>query len=523
MSPQWEGVERRCGALSASVAHLFRSTRESDGSLVSTSTPLSEANPVRVALVVILGSFMMVLDSTVMNVALPALQTYFSDGTAPVLYSTVAWTVTGYTLAQAAVVPLTDWASKRVGARRLYLLSIALFTVTSLACALSPTLTLLIVMRILQGFAGGCVMPLGVTMLASAAGPAQLGRMMSYLGVPMMVAPILGPVLGGWLISVASWHWIFLINIPFGIAGVVAGLFVLPRDAATEAPSIDSAGIALMCPSLALVVWGVSRFGSTGTFMDISVGVPVIVGLAGIVLFSWRSLQIAHPLLDLRVLRITSFRRSVWVMIAYQSGFFGANLIIPSYFQQIRGLSAMEAGIMMAPAGIGSMLTMPIASRLIDRVPAGRVIPWGMATLGASLLALTRVSPDSSLTVMGIVLFIQGLGLGGTMMPTSTTSLKAIPRESLGNANTVWNIIQQLAGSLGVATVSVVLAVNMARYPNAQAIIDGASASEAEHRQALLDGAQAFGATLWLPTIVLAIGFLLSLLLPMRKTVFKQS
>ena len=185
--------------------------------------------PYRVAVVVMIGSFMSVLDGTIINVAVPALQDYYTgaDGVPPA-YSAVAWTITGYVLATAAIIPLTDYGLRRVGARRMYIGSIALFTLASVLCALSPSLGLLIAARVVQGLCGGCIMPVGTALVASVAGD-RLGRMMSLMGIPMLIAPILGPILGGWLVEAASWHWVFLINAPFGAAAAGLGLLLLPR------------------------------------------------------------------------------------------------------------------------------------------------------------------------------------------------------------------------------------------------------------------------------------------------------
>ncbi|PHP53549.1 MFS transporter [Actinomyces ruminis] len=187
-------------------------------SRTSIPTPARKApGPYRVAAVVMIGSFMSVLDGTIINVAIPALQRHFAapDGTLPA-YSAVSWTVTGYALAVAAIIPLTDWGLKRIGARWMYIGSITLFTIASVLCALSPSLGFLIFMRVVQGLCGGCIMPVGTTLVARAAGPNNLGRMMSLMGVPMLIAPVMGPILGGWLVEVASWHWVFLINLPSG-------------------------------------------------------------------------------------------------------------------------------------------------------------------------------------------------------------------------------------------------------------------------------------------------------------------
>ncbi|MFP5348041.1 MAG: MFS transporter, partial [Actinomycetes bacterium] len=194
----------------------------------------------KVAGVVVLGAIMSILDITVVNVALPTFQSVFADSASqPIAYSTVAWTVTAYTLALATVIPLTGWAADRFGTKRLYVLAIVMFTAGSALCAAATSIETLIAYRVVQGLGGGMLMPLGMTIMTKAAGPQRMGRLMAILGVPMLLGPILGPILGGWLIEHASWHWIFLINVPIGVVSVVYAWVALPADTARPSESLD--------------------------------------------------------------------------------------------------------------------------------------------------------------------------------------------------------------------------------------------------------------------------------------------
>ena len=196
----------------------------------------------KIAGVVVLGAIMSILDITVVNVALPTFQEEFGTPDDPVAYSHVAWTVTGYTLALATVIPLTGWAADRFGTKRLYMTAILLFTAGSALCATAWDINVLIAFRVLQGLGGGMLMPLGMTIMTRAAGPHRMGRLMAILGVPMLLGPIMGPILGGWLIEAASWHWIFLINVPLGIVALIYAWFVLARTAPSpRSPSTSSA------------------------------------------------------------------------------------------------------------------------------------------------------------------------------------------------------------------------------------------------------------------------------------------
>ena len=239
-----------------------------------------DAAVLKVAGVVVLGAIMSILDITVVNVALPTFQTVFGSVGEPISYSHVAWTVTAYTLALATVIPMTGWAADRFGTKRLYLTALTLFTGGSVLCAAADSINMLILFRVIQGLGGGMLMPLGMTIMTRAAGPARMGRLMAILGVPMLLGPILGPILGGWLIDNASWHWIFLINAPIGIIAFVYAFVVLPSDTPEPSESFDFLGMLLLSPGLALFLFGVSSLPQNdGDFTAPQVWVSMLAGV----------------------------------------------------------------------------------------------------------------------------------------------------------------------------------------------------------------------------------------------------
>lgn len=497
-------------------------TADSPAPPVSSRPARRGPGPYGVAAVVMIGSFMAVLDGTIINVAIPALQGWFArlDGALPA-YSTVAWTVTGYALATAAIIPLTDFGLRRVGARAMYIGSILLFTIASVLCALSPSLPFLIVMRVVQGLCGGCIMPVGTALVAGAAGPDSLGRMMGLMGVPMLIAPIIGPVLGGWLVEAASWHWVLLINVPFGLAAAGLGLLLLPRTGGRGVARLDVPGVVLMSPGLALTLWGVSNAGSGAPAGSPTVWLPLVLGLVMVALFVRRSLRTDHPLLDLTILRLRGYRAAILLAVFFQTAFTADLLLLPAYFQQVRGLGAMAAGLLIAPTGLGALVTMPIASRLIDRLPAGRVVPFGMTAMLLSVLALTRVGADTSLWWLGAVLALQGLGIGGTMMPVSTAALQVVDRREVGNATTLFNIGQQVFGAVGIAIVSVTLALLLAATPLGPTAVAG-ELDGADLDAGLAQAAGAFGRAFWVPTLFMGLALLVSFRLPMRRAASRR-
>src|SRR4051812_31586934 len=230
-----------------------------------------------VASVVVLGAIMSILDTTVVNVALKTLSNDFNTDLA-----TIQWVATGYTLALATVIPLTGWAADRFGTRRLYLTSIGLFVAGSALSGLAWSSGTLIFFRVLQGLGGGMLMPAGMTILTQAAGPQRVGRVMGIIGVPMLIGPILGPILGGWLVDDFSWRWMFFINVPIAALALILSLRILPRDVSQPAHRLDWRGLLLLSPSLAAIIFGLARSGVHGGFVHAEVLVPMLAGLAGL-------------------------------------------------------------------------------------------------------------------------------------------------------------------------------------------------------------------------------------------------
>jgi EmrB/QacA subfamily drug resistance transporter len=420
----------------------------------------------KVAGVVVLGAIMSILDITVVNVALPTFQAEFGSTGHEIAYSHVAWTVTAYTLALATVIPLTGWAADRFGTKRLYMSAILLFTAGSALCATAWDINVLIGFRVLQGLGGGMLMPLGMTIMTRAAGPHRIGRLMAILGVPMLLGPIMGPILGGWLIESASWHWIFLINVPLGLLAVLYAWRVLPSDSPEPSESFDFLGMALMSPGLALFLFGVSSLPQEqGDFSAPRVWLSMLVGVLLVAAFVWHSFRPEHPLLDLRLFRNRNLTVAIITMFMFAAAFFGGLLLVPTYFQEIRGESTLHAGLLVAPQGLGAMITMPIAGRLVDRMPIGRITPFGIALIVIGMFGLTQVTESTSYGVIIPMLFVMGLGMGATMMPLFTSALKTLTAHEVARGSTLLNITQQVSSSVGVALMSVVLTNNLNNSP----------------------------------------------------------
>ncbi|GAA1911244.1 DHA2 family efflux MFS transporter permease subunit [Nocardioides hwasunensis] len=407
-----------------------------------------------VAGVVVLGAIMSILDITVVSVALNTFQQEF-DATA----AEVAWTMTGYTLALASVIPLTGWAADRFGTKRLYLIAVGLFTAGSVLCATASSLELLVIYRVLQGLGGGMLMPLGMTILTRAAGPERVGRVMAVLGIPMLLGPIFGPIIGGALIESASWHWIFLINLPIGIAAIVYAVIVLPRDDVEPSESFDFVGMLLLSPGLALFLFGVSSIPEEGTAMAPRVLIPMIVGAMLIVAFVPWALgkRNIHPLVDLRLFQNKNMTVAIIAMSLFAIAFFGASLLFPLYFIQVRGEGTLDTGWLLAPQGVGAMITMPIAGILADKIGPGKIVLTGVTVITVGMAMFTQIGAETSYVYILGALFIMGLGMGGTMMPIMTAALATLTAHNVARGSTLLNISQQVAASVGTALFSVIL------------------------------------------------------------------
>ena len=410
-----------------------------------------------VAIVVIIGAMMSILDTTIVNVAL---ETLSRDLHADL--STIQWVSTGYLLALATVIPLTGWAAEHFGPKRVWMSVVAGFVATSALCGLAWSAESLIFFRVLQGLAGGMVMPIGMITLAQAAGPKHMGRVMSVVGVPMLLAPVLGPVIGGLIVEHLSWRWIFYVNLPVGVVGLGLAMRLLPSGRAeglreSDAPAVlDWKGLLMLSPGVALVVFGLSEIGSHGRVeaRDLLWIVIGLVLVAGFVRQAWRS---DHPLVDVRLFKGRGFSAAAATTFFVGSALFGAMLILPLYYQVARGRSPLEAGLLMAPQGLGAAVGMRFSGRMTDRIGGGRVVLGGLVVLLIGTLPFAFVGAGTSYWLLGATTVVRGVGLGFTMMPAMAAAYATLERPQVPRATPMLNVVQRVGGSLGTAVLAVVL------------------------------------------------------------------
>ena len=460
--------------------------------------------------VVVLGTFMTVLDLTVVNVAIPTLGRDFSTS-----ISTIQWVLTGYMLAFASVIPLTGWASERFGAKRVWLLSLLLFIAGSALAGSSWSIGSLIAFRVLQGLGAGMLMPVGQTILAQAAGPERMGRVMSVVYVPALLAPVLGPVVGGAIVGNASWRWIFFINLPVGAAAVVARQRLLPEAKPQLGQRLDLRGLALLSPGIAVFLYGMSEAGNRGGFDSTRTAIALAAGVVLVALFVWHGIARGkEALIDLSLFRRRGFASAAAANLVLGIALFGSLILLPLYYQTVRHQSALDTGLLLAPQGLGVALVMPIAGRLTDTIGARIVVCVGTIVALVGTLAYTQVGPHTSYLFLAAALLVIGIGLGSTIMPSMAAAFQALTREETPRGTSALNAIQRIAGAIGTALLAIILQrVIASNVPDFGGGIEGLG-SLSRRPDATAQLADAFGTTFWVAAGLTAAALVPALFLP---------
>jgi len=402
-------------------------------------------------LVVLIGPFMAILDSSIVNVAIPTIMHVFNTNT-----STVEWVVTIYMLALGVVVPLSNWLGNRLGLKTLYILSLSVFTLGSLLCAFSWSITSLIVSRVVQAVGGGMIMPTTMSMIYSLVPRESFGSAMGIFGIALMVAPAIGPTLGGYLVEYVNWRWIFTINLPIGILGILLAYLILSEFPRSKAGKLDvggalTAGTGLFCLLLALNKGNDWGWGSE------KIVLLLYTSAVSLGLFVFLELTCENPLLDLRVFRYPTFTLAnlmlVIVTICLNAGVF----YVPLFLQNIRGLGAMKTGLLMMPAALVSGLMMPIAGRLFDRTGPRAVSITGLLILAYTTFLFHRLDLNTPFSVIQLWLVMRSVGMSLGMMPPQTAAISSVPPHMVGQASAINNIISRVSGSFGIAILTSIL------------------------------------------------------------------
>lgn len=414
----------------------------------------------RLAWVIVFGAFASGLDASLANIGLDTIRADLHAG-----LDRVQWVASGYLVALALSLPICGWLGRKVGVGRLWLSALAAFTIASGLCAAAPGLDALIGLRVLQGLAAGLLIPAGQTILGQAVGPGRLGRVMATLGVAVTLAPALGPVVGGLVLHSLSWRWLFLINLPVGAVGLALGLRLVPRGRAAGAPPMDWLAFAYVGAGLPLVVYGLTRWGATGTLAGRAVWPPLLIGTAGLALFGLRTRRRAHPLLDLRL-----YRNPVYAAASGAAGFtgallFGSALLYPLYFQLLHGDDVITTGLRLLSLGGGTAVALPVCGRLTDRYGGGTVSVYGSLAAAVATVPFAFLGAAADPVLVQALLALLGMAVAAAAVPTGIAAYKTVRPDQLPDATAQVNILQRLGGALGGALFAVVLARSLPEGP----------------------------------------------------------
>lgn len=412
-------------------------------------------NPWIVALSVMFATFMEVLDTTVVNVSLPHIA-----GSLSATIDEATWALTSYLVANAIILPMTGWLAATFGRKRLLLLSVSGFTLASFLCGLAPTLGALIVFRVIQGTTGGALQPLSQAVLLEAFPPQDRGKAMAFWALGIVVAPILGPVLGGWLTDSYSWRWVFYVNLPVGITSLVmTKLFIFdPPYLRRESARVDYWGIGMLAVGIGALQIVLDKGQEDDWFAShfiLTLAVVSAITLALLVVHEWTT---EHPIVDLRVFKERSYAVGVFLMTIVGFVLYGSMVLLPIFLQTLLGYPALQAGIAMAPRGVGSFLMMPITGIMTGRYDARKLLGAGLVVGGVTLIWLGELNLQAGYWDIFWPQLVQGVGMSLLFVPLTTVTMDAIPRERMGNATSLFNLMRNIGGSVGIATTGTMLA-----------------------------------------------------------------
>ena len=406
-----------------------------------------------VAIVYVTALFLDILDTTIVNVAVVPLGEHFQSNQAE-------WVVLGYTISLAVWIPASGWLGDRYGTKRIFLFALAAFTAGSLLCSLAQSMGQLIAFRVVQGIGGGMLTPVGIAMLYRAFPPSQRARAAMIVMIPALCAPALGPVLGGLLVTHASWHWIFLVNVPIGILAFVFGWSFLRENREGSAGRFDIPGFILSGAALALIVFALSDgpiAGWTSRAVLMTGGLGIICAIA---MVFWE-LHVPKPMLDLRLLNNRLFRQCNVVGLLSMASFLGLTFVMPQYLQLLRGQTALTSGLTTFPQAFGVMISSLVAGRVYAMVGPRRLMAGGLFAAGRTIAPFTQIGLDTNLWTIRVLMFLRGLCMGFAFIPMQAASYATISPADTGRASSIFSTQRQIGVSLGVAVLASILTSHM--------------------------------------------------------------
>ena len=457
----------------------------------------------RIIAALLVGGLAAIFDSTIVAIGLPTLVTSLHTNVA-----TIQWVSTGYLLSLAVAIPLISWGEARIGGKRLWLFALALFMVGSILCSLAWNPASLIAFRVVQGIGGGLLMPLMQSLLIQAAGPAAtggagMGKLMATVSLPIALGPIVGPVIGGVILHWLDWPWLFWVNVPVCLVGIVLGVLWLPRDRRpAHPPRFDIRGFAMLAPALVGLLYGLSNTHAEGGFGRTDVWLPMAAGLLLLVSFVFYATRRGEgALVDVRLFRRGVVARASGIMFFTGTALFGAMLLLPLYFENVRGFTVLTAAFYLIPQGVGSLLSRTLAGRAMDRIGARGVAVVGFVIVVVGTLPFSFAGGSTPVWLLLLSLLVRGIGLGAVLIPVIGVAYLGLQRTDVPHASVITRIAQQLGGSFGTAILAAVLQAGTV------------------HAVAQSDLAGGFRTAFWWATGFSAIAVVLSLLLPGRQGV----
>jgi drug resistance transporter, EmrB/QacA subfamily len=420
----------------------------------------------KIEIILLIGGLAALLDTTMVNVAVHTLTTDLHT-----TVSAIQWVITGYLLAMSMTVPVSGWAVNRFGGKRMWLVSLTVFLAGSILSGVSWDTSSLILFRILQGIGAGLIFPILTTLAVQAAGGHNLGQVMSFMSLPALFAPIFGPVLGGIIVQTLGWHWIFFINIPVCIAAIALAWWELPEsEVSGSCQDLDIAGLLLLSPALALLVYAISQAGSSVQSSFWRVVIPLAIGLilAGIFILhassAKKSAMKKMPIIDLRLFASRYFSASCILFFLIGAISAGSLLLLPLYFQQVRGADVLFTGLWLIPEGLGMLLTRSWIGNLTDHVDARVLIQAGLVVTLIGIVPFSFIGPTASPVIVAVLLFVVGIGMGGGLIPVMVAAYRGLAGDQISHASSATRIFQLIGGAFGSAAIAVILQQELQGY-----------------------------------------------------------
>ncbi len=418
------------------------------------TAPAVPRNAIVTAIVLLVGGLAVIFDSTIMSIALKTLAV---DLAVPV--STIQWVTTGYLLALGVAIPVVGWAQARLGGKRLWMIALTIFGIASIACSLAGDAPSLIAFRVVQGIGGGLMMPLMATLaIQQVPGGVALGRLMAMISLPAALGPILGPTIGGLILNYLDWRWIFWVNVPFCLVGLALAWRLIPSDPPRGKPILDWVGVLLVSPALVGMLYGLSNVSHDGGFTRLDVWAPVVGG--AMLLVAFLITQLRRPeaaLVDVSLLRRRSVASSTAVLFLSGASLYGAMLLLPLFFQVVRGADALTAALLLIPQGVGALFSRSLAGKLTDAVGARVVAIGGFVVMGLGTIPFAMAGADTGQWWLMAVLLVRGFGMGAVMIPVMSVGFVGLERDEVPHASIITRLAQQLGGAFGTAVLAVIL------------------------------------------------------------------